>query len=341
MGKIPHGHPYLVIMNHYRPTGVLGICLGLLLIIACQTGGSEQTPASDAAEIPISKSRIERFDSSLSFMRVPRTFEVWLPPGYDESGVDYPVLYMHDGRMLFDSTTTWNKQEWGVDETMEQGIAEGTIPPTIVVGIWNGGPDRHAEYFPQKPFESLEDSLKQFLLTKAKRYGGPLFTGSIRSDDYLAFLVHDVKPFIDSTYRTRPDRESTYVMGSSMGGLISMYALCEYPEVFGGAACMSTHWIGSFQPQDNPIPDSFLEYMDAHLPAPGDQRIWFDHGTLTLDSIYAPYQERVDRLLENKGWLPDYARSTVYPGTDHSERAWQARLPKVLEYLLPPFDEAP
>jgi len=149
----------------------------------------------------------------------PRPVRIWLPPGYDGKQ-PHAVLYMHDGQMLFDSSLTWNGYEWQVDETMTRLLAEDNIRPAIVVGIDNNGPRRAAEYFPQAILDSVSMDLYAPL---AARWLGdrPL------ADAYLQFLTRELKPYIDSGYQTLPGRDHTFIMGSSMGGLISLYALCE------------------------------------------------------------------------------------------------------------------
>jgi predicted alpha/beta superfamily hydrolase len=123
-------------------------------------------------------------------------------------------------------------------------------------------------------------------------------------------------------------------MGSSMGGLISMYAMCEYRDVFGGAACLSTHWVGSLTMADPSIPKSFASYMGSNFPSPKDHRIYFDHGTVGLDSKYGQWQIMIDELMSLKGYTPGNYVSRVYNGADHSEKSWAARLDRPLIFLL-------
>ncbi len=92
-------------------------------------------------------------------------------------------------------------------------------------------------------------------------------------------MVNELKPFIDSNFATLGDQSNTFVAGSSMGGLISLYAVCEYPDVFGGAACLSTHWPGVFNSEHNPIPAAFIRYLESHLPSPVNHKLYFDYGT--------------------------------------------------------------
>ncbi|RKR84458.1 putative alpha/beta superfamily hydrolase [Mucilaginibacter gracilis] len=273
--------------------------------------------------------RVENFSSRYV---MPRNVDVWLPEGYTKSK-KYAVLYMHDGQMLFDSTTTWNHQEWGADEAMCKLIASNQIKNCIVVAIWNTT-QRHPEYFPQKPFYSMTNADQQRMLDIGKEKGTPLMGKGPVSDNYLKFLVLELKPYIDSHFSTRTDRQNTFIAGSSMGGLISMYAICEYPDVFGGAACLSTHWTGIFTNQNNPIPSAFLHYLDAHLPSPKNHKIYFDYGSKTLDSLYKPYQLQADGIMKAKGYTPKNWISLEFPGEDHSEKSWRKRLDIPLLFLL-------
>jgi predicted alpha/beta superfamily hydrolase len=154
-----------------------------------------------------------------------------------------------------------------------------------------------------------------------------MFDSEPLADEYLEFLVKELKPFIDKQYRTKTDASHTFIMGSSMGGLISMYALAEFPEVFGGAGCLSTHWpIGN---------GACVDYWADHLPEPGSNRIYFDYGTATLDSLYEPYQVRVDQIMQDAGYTPDIDWITrKYEGDDHSERSWNRRVHVPLTFFL-------
>jgi predicted alpha/beta superfamily hydrolase len=147
------------------------------------------------------------------------------------------------------------------------------------------------------------------------------------SDRYLKFLMWELKPFMDEHYRTLPDRENTFTMGSSMGGLISIYAVCEYPDRFAGAGCISTHW-----PAAGGI---VVDYLAQALPEAGEHRIYFDHGTATVDALYEPYQEEVDQILIAKGYTHGEDWVTLkFEGAEHGERAWRERVHMPLEFLL-------
>ena len=187
-----------------------------------------------------------------------------------------------------------------------------------MVAVWNT-PKRLSEYMPQKPFERVKESDLPDMFKSARRQ--PL------GDAYLRYLVNELKPAIDARYRTLPGRENTSILGSSMGGLISLYALCEYPEVFGGAACLSTAWpvAGGITARD----------LQPVLPDPKTHRIYFDYGNETKEAGYEALQQQVDSQLkaagyqEGKNWV-----TKQFPGEEHSERAWRKRVDVPLAFLL-------
>ncbi|APD07953.1 hypothetical protein UJ101_02454 [Flavobacteriaceae bacterium UJ101] len=305
---------------------ILVLLFPITFLIQC-THSNNSIPQTSFGTID----RIENFSSNFF---APRTIDIWLPDQYTPNK-KYAVLYMHDGQMLYDATKTWNKQEWGVDEVMEELMNQKKIEDCIVVGIWNNSKTRHSDYFPQKPFEYLLKSYRDSLLHKVQRdHETNLFSINVRSDDYLKFLVQELKPYIDQHYSTKKEKENTFIMGSSMGGLISMYAICEYPEIFSGAACLSTHWVGTFTDKNNPIPHQFITYLDNNLPNPDTHKLYFDYGTETLDALYEPFQLQVDSIMRkhhftNKNW-----KTSKFEGHDHSENAWKSRLDQPLLFLL-------
>jgi len=209
------------------------------------------------------------------------------------------------------------------------------LPAAYDPGIWNGGRSRHAEYFPQKPFESLSKTQQEIVYNAYRSNGQSIFFGiPIISDRYLNFLTQELKPFIDKTYSTKTDRNNTFIAGSSMGALISLYAICEYPAVFGGAACLSTHWPGLFTMENNPVPGAFFSYLEQSLPSPKNHRLYFDHGTETLDSMYASLQKSVDQIMGKRGYKSQQWVSRSWPGQDHSERSWRSRFSVPATFLL-------
>lgn len=262
--------------------------------------------------------KIIRHENFPSRYVAPRHVDVWLPEDYDPSSRRYAVVYMHDGQMLFDAQGTWNGQEWGVDETLSRLLSIGALEDLMVVGVWNNGKYRRSEYAPQRALAYLAPAEREALIRDH-------LEGEPRADAYLRFLVEELKPFVDSVYATRPGRDHTALMGSSMGGLISLYGLCEYPDVFGKAACLSTHWPGAL-PVNAALPNALLSYLEERMPDPGGHVVYFDYGTAGLDSLYAPYQARADHILRKKGYGAREWATLAFAGADHHERAWAERL---------------
>lgn len=264
--------------------------------------------------------RLERHEQFASRHVDPRNVDVWLPPGYARDDPRrFPVIYMHDGQNLFDPALSYTGIDWGIDETMTRLIREGVIREAIVVGVWNT-PKRVAEYMPQKAVTGT-------MLSLDAAGANTLAREQLASDAYLRFLVEELKPFVDSKYRTLTDRDNTFIMGSSMGGLISAYAVIEYPNVFGGAGGVSTHW---------PVGDGIVvDYLARHLSPPSGHKFYFDFGTATLDSGYEPYQRRVDALLRRSGYREGVDWITrKYEGAEHNEAAWRARMAVPLTFFL-------
>jgi predicted alpha/beta superfamily hydrolase len=269
----------------------------------------------------------------------PRRVWVWLPPIYErERTRRCRVLYMHDGQNLFDARFAFGGVPWAVDEALAALIGLGEVRPTIVVGIANTA-RRWYEYAPEAPLRALPADIRT-----AADAAEPLPEAELTADAYVRFIADELKPQIDQRFRTLPGRADTFVMGSSMGGLASLYALCRRPEVFGGAGCVSTHWpvtrIAGIH--DNPgsppmiaLAAAVLGWFDANLPRAGAHRLYFDHGTQGLDRLYAPYQARMDAIGAAKGYVAgrDWF-SKAAPGAEHNEAAWQARLPQALGFLL-------
>jgi predicted alpha/beta superfamily hydrolase len=285
-------------------------------------------------ELPkVSSGTIVRIENFKSKFVTKRNIDVWLPSDYSKTK-KYAVLYMHDGQMLYDANQTWNKQAWEVDEVMDKLIAAAQTKPVIIVGIWNGGSTRHFDYFPQKPFETLSIKQQDSIYNLNRSEGVKLFNGKVSSDNYLKFIVQELKPIIDQKYAVYTDFEHTFIAGSSMGGLISMYAICEYPEVFGGAACISTHWPGIFHVENNPIPNAFYQYLKMKLPNPTNHKLYFDFGTATLDALYEPLQNEVDLIMKEKGYDSNHWMTQKFEGDNHSELSWQKRLYIPFQFLF-------
>ena len=229
-----------------------------------------------------------------------RTVEVYLPPSYRTSGRHYPVVYMHDGQNLFDARASF-AGEWQVDETMERLAGEGI--EAIVVAIPNMGPKRLDEY---SPFQDA-------------RHGGGL------GEAYLSFIIDTLKPRVDRRYRTTPTREHTGIVGSSMGGLISLYAFLRHPQVFGFAGAMSPSlWFAG---------RALLEF--ARQAPRWTGRLYLDAGTeegaRTLNDARTAARLLRRQAVRSRG----HVLYVEDPGGRHEEAAWASRFEYAVRFLLP------
>ncbi len=227
-----------------------------------------------------------------------RRITVWLPPSYDSAmSHRYPVLYMHDGQNIVDPGTAFVGNEWQMDEVADSLIRSGAMKEIIIVGISNS-PDRTLEY--------SDTSLGRA---------------------YASFVVNQLKPMIDSAYRTMPDRANTAVMGSSMGGLISFLFVWWHPDVFSKAACLSS----AFRWDDNKI----LHQVEKAERLPRDITIYLDCGTMGLEARLRPGYEQMHELLKKKGLVEGKTlMGYLDHGAEHTERAWAKRVWRPLEFLF-------
>lgn len=241
-----------------------------------------------------------------------RDILVHLPSSYDDGRRHYPVLYMHDGQNLFDEDTSY-AGEWHVDETMHRLKRFGI--EAIIVGIPNMKDERLAEY---SPFDDA--------------YHGPG-----RGQRYLAFLTETVKPLIDGDFRTLPGRQHTGLMGSSMGGLISLYGFFHCRKIFGFTGVMSpSFWYAN---------RAIYAYVEKAPYVPG--KIYLDVGTREYGGSvtekaarrqsrrhYASVR-RMKRILVKKGYRLRHELLVIEDrGAGHNEPSWARRLPLALRFLL-------
>ena len=233
-----------------------------------------------------------------------RRIWLYLPPGYATSHRRYPVLYLHDGQNIFDEATAY-AGEWEVDETLNQLSASGQdATGCLVVAIDNGGERRLDEYSPW-----ANERLKK---------GG-------EGSQYVEFLVHTLKPYIDQHYRTRPDPAHTAIMGSSMGGLISFYAGLKYPAVFGR--------VGVFSPAFWFAKDSLLNFVRRCQPAPHKSRFYFVAGPAEGPSMVPQIAEMRDALLA-RGVRPNQLAFKTPADGQHAEWFWRREFGPAYQWLL-------
>ncbi|MFD2561387.1 alpha/beta hydrolase [Aquimarina rubra] len=301
--------------------------IGVILFLSCkQESKIDQKLIAENIEVITdnTKGKVIIHENFKSEYVIPRNVEVFLPDGYDANSKDkYNVLYMHDGQNVFNPKTSYTGIDWGVDETVDSLIKIGKIKNTIVVAPWNTEKKRFSEYMPEAPAEATSSAEVKAALKQNTGFD------DLYSDEYLKFLVEELKPFIDKTYNVYTKIENTSIMGSSMGGLISLYAICKYPEVFGAAGCVSTHW---------PVPvlgEAYMQTLPSTLPDPATHKIYFDFGTETLDAQYEPFQKRVDQMMKDKGYTEGKNWITKkFEGAAHHEKSWNERVHIPLEFLL-------
>lgn len=238
----------------------------------------------------------KKFESRNVF---PRDIMIWLPPSYDSKPDKYyPVLYMQDGQNIFDPLTSSFGIDWQMDEVADSLIKAKAIDEIIIVGIYNTK-DRGNEY-----------------------------NNSTLGKSYIKFLMEELKPFIDRTYRTLPDRENTAVGGSSSGGLISFIMVWENSDVFSKVACISP----AFKIADL----DFVTPVKNYSGAKKDIKIYIDNGGIGLEEKLQPGIDEMLEVLNQKGFVENKDLLFVKDVTaEHNESAWAKRVYRFLEFLFP------
>ena len=234
-------------------------------------------------------------------LKTTRKIWIYLPPNYENSKKKYPVIYMEDGQNLFDDATSFSG-EWKVDETLDE-FSKNKKLEAIVVGIDNGGSERLNEYSPWKN----------------EKYGGG------KGELFTEFLVKTLKPYIDKTYRTLPHSKNTAIIGSSMGGLISLYAGAKHPKVFGN--------LGIFSPAFWFAEKDLKKFMNENPNQLKKTRFYFLAGTTESETMISDINEIVE-ILKKKN-IPEKNIKTKFDedGT-HSENYWAKELPAALKWLF-------
>jgi predicted alpha/beta superfamily hydrolase len=270
--------------------------LALPLLFAASASAADQAhkPSTASPGVSLLPTQLE-----MPGLARKRQLRIYLPPGYATSGKRYPVLYMHDAQNLFDDATSY-VGEWKVDETLDALAKSGKLE-LIVVGVDHGQDKR---------------------ITELNAWDSARF-GAAEGKQYMDFIVHTVKPLIDSTYRTLPDRDNTAVMGSSMGGLISHYAIVQYPDVFSKA--------GVFSPAYWTAPPSF-DFVAAK-PLPKDARVYMLIGEQEGDSMVPDAKHMAD-VVRGTGLPADHVVLKVVPGAHHNEGFWSKEFGEAVLWLF-------
>lgn len=266
------------------------VCLQLLTVtVLAQEKKSTATP------------NVKVLDRTFKIQELDRTRKVriYLPPGYEGGAESYPVLYMHDAQNLFDDVTSF-VGEWGVDENLND-LSKAENLNLIVVGIDNGQEHRNTEL---TPWEN-------------ERLGKP------EGEAYVRFLVEVIKPYIDQHYRTKPDRVNTAVMGSSLGGLISHYAIYKYPEVFSKAGIFSpSYWVSEK-----------VYGFTRKNPVPKDSRLYLLVGEKEGPMMYEPMDQMYE-FIKEQGHPEENISAKTNPDGEHNERFWRGEFSEAVKWLF-------
>jgi predicted alpha/beta superfamily hydrolase len=244
--------------------------------------------------------QVQIIDTAFVIPQLKRTRRIWayLPKEYAKGSKRYPVIYMQDGQNLFNEQTA-AFGEWGIDETLDS-VANKSGKQAIIIGIDNGGNKRLTEY---NPYDN-------------KDYGKG------EGNQYADFLAQTLKPFIDKKFRTLKDSAHTFVAGSSMGALISLYAVVKYPNVFGGA--------GVFSPAFWTAPAIYDEVQKADF-GKGIKRFYFYAGGKESETM-VPDMDRMIAIIEKKGNYE--TRRVMMPIAKHNEQAWRTVFADFYNFII-------
>ena len=312
-------------MNFQKWLVCLSLIGGATTVQAASSNSTAQKLTSLRRVAPVDCVRFGRLETWEGFdfgQLLPRNVSVWLPPQPFWDGIrPLPVWYIHDGQNLWDPRRGYGGQTWDLDSLMERYLAAGQIEPCILVALDNS-PQRFRDYLPPPCLEGLEPALRDSL--QKERSGTGL------GDAYARWITGMIQPWLIMQYPVDTNPASHYLMGASMGGLISSYTVALLPDRFGGAACLSTHWPLSLQKNilglSLPYRSWLAERLSKTAPQQALHSLYMDHGDQTLDAFYPVHQNAFDSAMRRKN-LPNGFRfgSKAFPGTAHTERDWSKR----------------
>ena len=256
---------------------------------------------------------------------------------------DTLFIFMNDGEELFNAAESWHNMEWGIDEKIEHMNLNENELNFVIIAIHSAKKGnrffvdetkRYAEYFPKESIPYFDSGFKK------RRYQEWVNNNNLY---YLEFLTEDVIPFVEEKFDISLNNKNLGIIGASMGGLSALNALIEHPDLFGFAGCISTHWVGIKPLEyfllpfvgkidgDDDTANAIISYIEDNITNIDDQKIYFDHGTIGLDSLYSTPQRRVNKILDSKS--KDY-KYLVFEGYDHYAPEFGSRFDSVLEYLV-------
>ena len=273
----------------------------------------------------------------------PHDVLIWLPHNYETRTKPLASLYVMDGQNGF-SPSPYSGSDWGLAQTIPRLVAEGKIKDMIIIAI-SSGADRNAEYMPQKIVsvlpETYQDKARHFNAT-APQTKYPI------SDAFLHFLITELKPKIETSFKVSTLPQDTAIIGASMGAEIALYAHGEYPDHFGASASLSMPWVvfdlakdkGEIEANARILAAAYGAWLGScPLSLSKDQsphRLYMDQGTVGLDEQFTPYLDAMRPILAQTGWHDGRdLEIEIIAGGQHSEKDWKARLGPIMGFILP------
>ena len=245
-----------------------------------------------------------------------RTIDYWAPEG----GSDH-VLIAHDGQNIFDRKTATFLYTWKLAQTSIRVAREAHLTPPLIIGVFHSSTksDPHGrgkDLCPEDPFRQGMKATNYVSITAEELHG----------NKYLQTIFDEIVPEIVAATETKMSPDKTAMIGSSMGGLATLYSAIKFHERFQTALALSPHWVLAGDP--------LVDWIIPKLPRDTAMRVWMSRGTKGLDSQYEPFQDRADRMMEDLGWDGKRFISKVYHRTSHNERSWASYVDEPLRFWL-------
>ena len=245
-----------------------------------------------------------------------RFVDYWAPQG----GSDH-ILIAHDGQNIFDRKTATFIHTWRLAQSSIRIANEFKRRPPLIIGVFHGATkkDPHGRAKDLCPEEPFRDGMMPT--------SNPLFgVNELRGDDYLITIFDDIVPAIVDATNSDSSPEKTAMLGSSMGGLATLYAAIKHHDRFNTALALSPHWVLAG--------NQLVDWMIPRLPNNEKFRIWMSRGTKGLDALYKPFQERADQIMSERGWDNQRYISKVFHRTSHNERSWASYVDQPLRFWM-------
>ncbi len=309
---------------------VIFYVIALFVIYSCkdQSPTNVFTPAAASNETsfdiqhPISNDTVLHHKNFKSSYVNNRNLDIWLPKGYPLTDVTYKVLYLHDGQHVFNDYKNTRTTSWELDVIMDSLTNNNSIAPSIVIAIANNPKKRLNEYMPQQPKELTQTAFARDELKKQTGFN------SLYSDNYLKFITSEVIPFVRANFQVSDEPKDNVVMGNGYGGLISLFAISEYPRIFGNAGCFNTTW-------EVPIlGEAYINSLEETIPISKNHRIYFNYSHINTNSTYVNFQNRVDQMFIIKGYTSQNYQSVTSVTTIINESYPTQDVIPALLYLL-------